>query len=103
MRDDAGLLGESTVSLGDLRQARPARGRGSRAFENEGLAGRRLGVPVRHDLCAVGQSHEGARMARDGVAVAGPGPGMLKTDPVIVPLRQEPRFQAIERQLKFPN
>jgi hypothetical protein len=26
----------------------------------------------------------------------------LKTDPLLDPLRQEPRFQAIERELKFP-
>jgi len=27
---------------------------------------------------------------------------MLKTDPLMDPLRKEPRFQAIERELKFP-
>jgi len=27
----------------------------------------------------------------------------LKTDPLLDPLRNEPRFQAIERQLKFPQ
>ena len=27
----------------------------------------------------------------------------LKTDPFLDPLRQEPRFQAIERELKFPE
>ena len=27
----------------------------------------------------------------------------LKTDPLMDPLRQEPRFQAIERKLKFPD
>jgi tetratricopeptide (TPR) repeat protein len=27
----------------------------------------------------------------------------LKTDPLLAPLRQEPRFQAIERELKFPQ
>ena len=27
----------------------------------------------------------------------------LKTDPLMDPLREEPRFQAIERQLKFPD
>jgi TolB-like protein/Tfp pilus assembly protein PilF len=32
-----------------------------------------------------------------------PGLEMLKTDPLLDPLRQEPRFQAIERQLKFPS
>jgi eukaryotic-like serine/threonine-protein kinase len=28
---------------------------------------------------------------------------VLKTDPLLDPLRKEPRFQAIERELKFPN
>jgi hypothetical protein len=27
----------------------------------------------------------------------------LKTDPLSDPLRKEPRFQAIERKLKFPT
>ena len=29
--------------------------------------------------------------------------GQLKTDPFVDPLRKEPRFQAIERELKFPD
>jgi TolB-like protein/tetratricopeptide (TPR) repeat protein len=32
-----------------------------------------------------------------------PGLELLKTDPLLDPLRQEPRYQAIERQLKFPT
>ena len=32
-----------------------------------------------------------------------PGLRDLKTDPLLDPLRQEPRFQAIERELKFPT
>jgi TolB-like protein/DNA-binding winged helix-turn-helix (wHTH) protein/Flp pilus assembly protein TadD len=32
-----------------------------------------------------------------------PGLVLLKTDPLMDPLRNEPRFQAIERQLKFPG
>ena len=32
-----------------------------------------------------------------------PGLVLLKTDPLLDPLRKEPRFQAIERELKFPN
>ena len=32
-----------------------------------------------------------------------PGLELLKTDPLFDPLRDEPRFQAIERALKFPD
>ena len=32
-----------------------------------------------------------------------PGLALLKTDPLLDPLRGEPRFKAIERQLKFPD
>ena len=32
-----------------------------------------------------------------------PGLEYLKTDPLLDPLRKEPRFQAIERELKFPS
>jgi serine/threonine-protein kinase len=32
-----------------------------------------------------------------------PALGYLKTDPLLDPLRKEPRFQVIERALKFPN
>ena len=32
-----------------------------------------------------------------------PGLEELKTDPLMDPLRKEPRFQAVVRQLKFPN
>jgi hypothetical protein len=31
------------------------------------------------------------------------GLGYLKTDPLMDPLRKEPRFRAIERELKFPD
>jgi hypothetical protein len=32
-----------------------------------------------------------------------PGLANLKIDPLMDPLRKEPRFQAIERALNFPN
>jgi hypothetical protein len=40
---------------------------------------------------------------RGCTAARDPGPVYLKTDPLLDPLRKEPRFQAIERELKFPN
>ena len=35
--------------------------------------------------------------------VRDPGLELLKTDALLDPLRKEPRFQAIERELKFPG
>jgi tetratricopeptide (TPR) repeat protein len=35
--------------------------------------------------------------------VRDPGLEYVKTDPLLDPLRQEPRFKAIERELKFPT
>ncbi|HXQ31647.1 MAG TPA: hypothetical protein VN790_06750 [Steroidobacteraceae bacterium] len=35
--------------------------------------------------------------------VRDPGLAMLRVDPFVDPLRNEPRFQAIERELKFPT
>ena len=32
-----------------------------------------------------------------------PGLVYLKTDPLMDPLRKEPRFQAVMRELKFPS
>ncbi|MBV8741518.1 MAG: hypothetical protein JOZ12_07005 [Sinobacteraceae bacterium] len=32
-----------------------------------------------------------------------PGLGDLKADPLLDPIRKEPRFQAVERALKFPE
>jgi len=32
-----------------------------------------------------------------------PGLAGLRVDPLMDPLRKEPRFQAIEQELKFPN
>jgi hypothetical protein len=37
------------------------------------------------------------------VRLRDPGLPNLKTDPLMDPLRNEPRFQAIERALKFPD
>src|SRR4029077_9184123 len=37
------------------------------------------------------------------VRVPDPGGAYVKTDPLMDPLRKEPRFQAVERALKFPN
>jgi len=47
---------------------------------------------------ALGCLEKAARQRREN-----PGLGLLKFDPLLDPLRHEPRFQAIERELRFPN
>jgi hypothetical protein len=42
-------------------------------------------------------------MARQAMRLRDPGLAYLKTDFLMDPLRKEPRFQAIERELKYPN
>ena len=42
-------------------------------------------------------------MARLALRLRDPGLELLKIDPVLDPLRQEPRFQAVMRELKFPQ
>lgn len=37
------------------------------------------------------------------VRIRDPGVAYVKTDPLLDPLRHEPRFQAIKRKLKFPD
>jgi hypothetical protein len=37
------------------------------------------------------------------VRLGDPGLSNLKTNALMDPLRDDPRFQAIERELKFPN
>jgi TolB-like protein/Flp pilus assembly protein TadD len=50
-----------------------------------------------------GNSVKALEWLQIAVRVRDPGLGWLKADPLLDPLRQEPRFQAIERELKFPN
>jgi hypothetical protein len=58
---------------------------------------------VRGDLCTVGQYAQGARMAQRRRAAGGPRHVELAYRHVMDPIRDEPRFQAIMRELQFPN
>jgi len=49
-----------------------------------------------------GDTREALEWLITAVRVRDPGLEYLKTDPLMDPLRNEPRFQAIERELKFP-
>ena len=50
-----------------------------------------------------GDSAKALQWLETAVHRRSPGLEGLKTDPLLDPLRNEPRFQAIERDLKFPN
>jgi TolB-like protein/DNA-binding winged helix-turn-helix (wHTH) protein/Tfp pilus assembly protein PilF len=50
-----------------------------------------------------GDARKSLQWLDTAVRVRDPGLLYVKNDPLIDPLRNEPRFQAIERQLKFPN
>ena len=50
-----------------------------------------------------GNAVQALEWLQTAVRLRDPGLGWLKMDPLLDPLRKEPRFQAIERALKFPN
>jgi TolB-like protein/DNA-binding winged helix-turn-helix (wHTH) protein/Tfp pilus assembly protein PilF len=50
-----------------------------------------------------GKLSEAVRWLDTALRMRNPGLESLKTDPFMDPVRQEPRFQAIERELKFPS
>ena len=50
-----------------------------------------------------GQRAEALEWLETALRLRDPGVENLKTDPLLDPLRQEPHFQAIERELKFPS
>jgi len=50
-----------------------------------------------------GDHHRALEALDSAMRVRDPGLIQLKADPLLDPLRQEPRFQAIERELKFPQ
>jgi len=50
-----------------------------------------------------GDTVEALQWLATAMRLLDPGLGYLKTDPLMDPLRNEPRFQAIEKALKFPS
>ena len=50
-----------------------------------------------------GDTHEAAEWLETALRLRDSGLADLKSDPLLDPLRKEPRFQAVERELKFPN
>jgi tetratricopeptide (TPR) repeat protein len=50
-----------------------------------------------------GDTNKALEWLEKAVRLPDPGLEYLKTDPFLDPLRGQVRFQAIERQLKFPN
>jgi TolB-like protein/Tfp pilus assembly protein PilF len=50
-----------------------------------------------------GNSNQALEWLETALRLRDPGMVYVKTDPLLDPLRKEPRFEAIERELKFPN
>jgi len=50
-----------------------------------------------------GNTKQALEWLEKALQLRNPGLQLLKTDPLVDPLRKEPRFQAVERALKFPN
>jgi tetratricopeptide (TPR) repeat protein len=50
-----------------------------------------------------GDTREALEWLETALRLRDAGLGDLKTDPLLDPLRKEPRFQAVERELKFPD
>jgi tetratricopeptide (TPR) repeat protein len=50
-----------------------------------------------------GQRAKALEWLETALRLRDPGLVYLKTDPLLDPLRKEPRFQAVQRELKFPN
>jgi len=51
----------------------------------------------------VGRYAEGTDWLDTAMRLRDTGLELLKTDPLMDPLRKEPRFQAVMRELKFPD
>jgi hypothetical protein len=58
---------------------------------------------VRHRVHVSKHRHTDLGSPADYGSTAAAGLGDLKADPLLDPLRKEPRFQAMVRQLKFPE
>ncbi len=50
-----------------------------------------------------GQRAQALEWLETALRLRDPGLWEVKTDPLLDPLREEPRFQAVMRELKFPS
>jgi hypothetical protein len=71
-----------------------------RATEQAGDAG---GYQYAEIYAQWGESNAALDWLEKAMRLRDTGIANLRTDPLLDPLRKEPRFQAIERKLKFPN
>jgi len=62
---------------------------------------------VLNSLAAISELQVAARTSafsfKGALRLRDPGLSLLKTDPLMDPLRREPRYRAVERQLNFPE
>jgi hypothetical protein len=77
--------------------------RGSHACQNWRNRRRNVGSHVRCHLRPMGEYRQSTRVLDAALRLRDPDLVRLKTEPLLDPLGKEPRFQAIERELKFPT
>lgn len=67
----------------------------------------KIGDPAKYQyaeiLAAMGRKDEALTELEGALRLRDPGLGMLKTDPSLDPLRNEPRFKALVAKIGFPT
>jgi tetratricopeptide (TPR) repeat protein len=84
-------LGRRADAEGELKKSQAAEGDSSAAYEYAAI------------YAQWGDTSKALEWLDAAMRVRAPGLETLKTDPLMDPLRNEPRFHAIERALKFPD
>jgi hypothetical protein len=86
-----------------LQQARTARGCDSMVRKLRASRGDAAAYDLGRIYAQWGDSEEALKWVSAAMRIHSLWLEWLKTGPVLDPLRKEPRFQAIERELKFPQ
>src|SRR5215470_7860957 len=103
MRDETGLLVEPVVPGGCVPQAWTTSRCGIRICEAEAANGNDAALQYAEIYAQWGDWAKALDWLDSAMRLRDPGLEFLKTDPLMDPLRDQPRFQAVIRQLKFPE